>query len=75
MKPSTTNKDNTWEAYSDPDKEPRELKEIEEAVDATGHAINLQPEYDWLINAEVQLQKGDKCVRAKVLGRTVGPDG
>ena len=48
---------------------------MEDAVDSTGRAINQQPLYDKLINAEVMLQQGDSKVKATVKRRTIGPDG
>ena len=40
---------------------------------ATGRAINQQPLYDKLINAEVMLQQGDSKVKATVKRQTIGP--
>ena len=48
---------------------------MEDAVDSTGRAINQQPLYDKLINAEVMLQQGDSKVKGTVKRRTIGPDG
>ena len=61
--------------YEDDYEEPRIIPDIESPVDSTGRAINQQPFYDKLINAEVQLQMGDSLVKGKVIGRSVEPDG
>ena len=72
---STTPKEDPWEEYSDDDELPRQIPDIEDTVDATGKLICQQPAYDRLINAEVHLQHGDKVQAAKVIKRSLGPDG
>jgi hypothetical protein len=54
---------------------PNVLPDIEDAVDMHGEHINQQPAYNKLINAEVQLQMGDKMMTAKVIQRSIGLDG
>ena len=44
-------------------------------MDAHGHLLNQQPDYDKLIHNEVQLKLGDKVQRAKVIQRSLVPDG
>jgi hypothetical protein len=64
-----------WSVYSDEDTEPMEMPEIDDPVDATGVAVNQQPLYDKMIHHEVVMAQGDKMRPAKVIGRTIGPDG
>jgi hypothetical protein len=54
---------------------PNLVPDIEDAIDTQGKLINQQPAYDKLINAEAQLQMGDKMMTAKVIKRSIGPDG
>ena len=68
-------KEDPWEEYSDDDELPRQIPDIEDTVDATGKLICQQPAYDKLINAEVHLQHGNKVQAAKVIKRSLGPDG
>ena len=65
----------TWEEWGDNDEDPRIVPEIEDTVDASGRLLDQQPAYDRIINAEVHLQLGDNYQRAKVIGRSIGPDG
>ena len=53
---STTSNDDIWEEHEDKDESARIVPDIEDTVDAKGRQINQQPDYDKLINAEVQLQ-------------------
>ena len=71
----TREEDETFEYYQDEDESPKITPDTEEAVDATGRAINLQPSYDKIINAEVQLQTGDGPAVGVVRKRAVGPNG
>ena len=48
---------------------------MDDPIDAAGNAINQQPVYDNMIQAELILPQGYKLRMAKVRGRTVGPDG
>jgi hypothetical protein len=75
--PNDTTSDNEedWEEYEDPDEPARTVPEIEDTVDVRGHLLNQQPAYDKLINAEVQLQLGDDVTSATVKQRALGPDG
>ena len=68
-------KEDPWEEYSYDDESPRQIPDIEDTVDATGKLICQQPAYDKLINAEVHLQHGNKVQAAKVIQRSLGPDG
>ena len=47
---------NDFIEYEDDDEEPRLIQEIDESVDAQGKAIDVNPPYDKIIQAEVQLQ-------------------
>ena len=47
---------------------------MDDPIDATGNAINQQPVYDKMIQAELILPQGDKLQMAKVSGRTVVPE-
>ena len=47
-----------FESYEDDDETPRDLPEINDAVDVNGKAIDQQPAYDQIINCEVQLHHG-----------------
>ena len=53
---STTSNSKIWSEHEDEDKSARIVPDIEDTVDAKGRQINQQPDYDKLINAEVQLQ-------------------
>ena len=64
-----------WEQYDDPDDPPKDIPSMEDTVDASGKLINQQPLYDHLINAEVQLQRGENYTPGKEISRVVGPDG
>ena len=70
-----TSKQHDFIEYEDEEEQPRIIPEIDEMVDAQGRAINLDPPYDKLINAEVQLQNDNKLQLAKVIRRAIGPDG
>ena len=73
---SNNDKDNNpWEAYHDEEESPRQLQDIEDVVDATGKVLCQQPAHDKIINAEVLLQQGDHLQSAKVLQRSIGPNG
>ena len=73
---SNNDKDNDpWEAYHDEEESPRQLQDIEDVVDATGKVLCQQPAHDKIINAEVLLQQGDHLQSAKVLQRSIGPNG
>ena len=61
--------------YEDEEEEPQITPEIDEAVDARGKAINLNPPHDTLINANIQLQHEDMMQIGKVTQRAIGPDG
>ena len=61
--------------YEDDDEEPRVIPDFDDPVDAAGRVINQQPLYDRLIHAELTLAQGDELKAAKVIGRTVNPDG
>jgi len=67
--------DDEFEYYQDEQQPPRDLPEHEDAIDSKGHLINQQPVYDKMINAEVQLQNNGELSLAKVLKRSIGPDG
>lgn len=51
------------------------VAEVEDAVDSTDQAINQQPVYDKMINAEILLQQGDNLAMGKVKGRSIGDHG
>ena len=63
------------EPYSDDYEKPRKIPDYDEPVDANGRLLNQNPEYDKIINAEVQLQLGDEISRGVVKRRAVGPEG
>ena len=65
----------SWTSYHDEHEPPQHIPETEDVVDANGRLICQQPAYDRLLNAEVQLQLGEKVQSARVLQRSVGPDG
>ena len=48
---------------------------MDDPIDAAVNAINQQPIYDKMIQAELILPQGDNFQMAKVSGITVGPDG
>ena len=47
---------------------------IEDSMDANGQVLNQLPEYDWLLNAKVQMQLYDEHAMGKVMRRVNGPD-
>ena len=65
----------SWEEYHDQDEPARHIPEVEDMVRNDGKLICQQPAYDRIINAEVLLQNGDELQTAKVLQRSVGPNG
>ena len=65
----------SFEEYEDDDEIPRIIPEATDPVDATGRPLNMQPEYDQLINLEINMHQGDVLRQAKVVGRTVTADG
>ena len=44
-------------------------------MDSRGHAINTNPAYDALLNAEIIMQNGNKLEKGKIVRRALGPDG
>ena len=73
--PTSENTEDNFVPYEDDDETPRLIPEMDDPVDANGKAINSQPAYDQLIHAELQLPHRDKMDLAKVIGRSIGPDG
>ena len=66
----------TWEEWiNDNGEVPKKVPDIEDTVDANGRLLDQQPAYSRIINAEVYLQNGDNYHKAKVIGRSIGPDG
>ena len=61
--------------YEDDEEEPQSTPEVDEAVDAQGKAIYLNPPYDNMINAEILLHHNDKVQTGRVIQRAIGPDG
>ena len=62
-------------AYEDDDETPRLIPDIEEPVDSNGEYIDQQPQYDKLINLEVQMQQGTYLRVSKVARRALVPNG
>ena len=75
MTPPNTQQPKDFEEYEDHEQKEQPTLEVEDIVDSTGKLINQQPAYDQIFNAEVQLQHGEEMVNAKVIQRTIGPDG
>jgi len=71
----TDDEDSSFTEYEDDEVNPRIIPEIDDPVDASSRAIDQQPMYDWLIHAEIMMQQDDNLKNAKVIGRSVGPDG
>ena len=63
------------ENYEDEDEPVRPVLEIKDSVDTNGQLLNQLPAYDWLLNAEVQMQLDNEHAMGKVKRRAVGPDG
>jgi hypothetical protein len=61
--------------YEDDDEKARVLPEFTDPVDAFGSPIDQQPAYDTMLNTELMLPNGDSYKPAKVVRRTIGPDG
>jgi hypothetical protein len=70
-----TIKDYDFESYEDDDEMPFSMPEFDDPVDATGRALDSQPAYDKLINAELMLPQNGEYQPVTVIGRTVGPNG
>ena len=51
------------------------IPDMNDPIDAAGNAINQQPVYDNIIQAELILPQGDKLQMEKVRVRTVEPNG
>lgn len=68
-------KDDPEPTDDDDDDDDLRMPQLDDPVDAHGVAIDQQPLYDLLINAEVMLAHQDTIQPAKVIGRSVGPDG
>ena len=60
--------------YEDDEEIAREMPDFTDPVDSEGRPIDQQPMYDRLINLELYLPQGSSMRKARVLGRTVGPD-
>ena len=67
-------KEDSFEEYEDENESPMVIPDMNDPIDAAGNAINQQPVYDNMIQAELILPQGDKLQMAKVSGRTVGPE-
>ena len=66
---------NDFVEYEDEDEPARVIPEIPDPVDAKGNPICQQPLYDQIIRMEVSMPLEGALVPAKVIGRTIGPDG
>ena len=64
-----------WSVYQDDNELLRLIPDINDAVYFTGRLIYQQQAYTIIINAEVKVQQGDKIQSARVLKRSIGPDG
>ena len=73
--PKAKSEDESFEEYSDDFEEPRIIPKVEDSVDSSSRLINQQPMYNRIINAEVQMQNGNKLSTGKVVRRALGPDG
>ena len=67
--------DKEFDPYEDDDEPAKLVPEIEDVIDHDGKLLDQQPAYDTIINAEVQMQLGNKLVTGKVVRRTLGPNG
>ena len=65
----------SWQEYHDDEELPKHIPDVEDVVNATGKLLCQKPAYDKIINAEVLLQNGDEVQNAKVVQRSIGPDG
>ena len=72
---SSQTENESQQAYYDEDELPRHIPENEDVVDANKKLLCQQPAYDHLINAEVLLHHGDHVQSARVIQRSIGPDG
>ena len=61
--------------YEDDDEPATSIPTIDDPVDANGRALDQQPAYDVLIDAELMLPQRDQLRPAKVRRRTADPDG
>ena len=65
----------SWDEYHDQDVPPRCIPKIEDTVDIHGKLLCQKPAYARIINAEVLLQNGDNVQSARVLQKSIGPNG
>ena len=61
--------------YEDDVESPRVIPTYGDPVDISGNALNQQPSYDKMIDAEVILGQGDKLRTVTVKARSLGEDG
>ena len=74
-RPISGKTDGNFVPYEDDDKTPRLIPEMDDPADANGNAIHTQPIYDHLIYAELQLPHRENMELAKIIERSIGPDG
>ena len=58
--PMAVAKTDEFKLYEDDGELPREVPDMEDVLDATGHVLNQQPAYDQLLNAEIQIHIEDQ---------------
>ena len=73
--PTPNKNNNDFVPYEDDDETPRLISELDDLVDSNNKAMNVQPAYDQLIHMDLQLPHHDTMKLAKVIGRSIGPDG
>lgn len=64
-----------FDPYEDDEEQPHEIPAVDDPMDATGRAIDVQPVYDQLINAELLLPHEGEFKPARVMGRTTDQNG
>ena len=67
--------DKEYMPYEDDVEAPWVIPEVDDPIDASGHALDQQPAYDQLINAELMMSDGNEFQPVRVIGRTMGLSG
>jgi hypothetical protein len=70
-----TTADYEFELYEDNDEKTPPTPDLDDPIDATGRALDSQPAYDQLINAELMLSNDGEFQPVTGVGRIIGPNG
>jgi hypothetical protein len=73
--PTVVKDEEEYDPFADDEEYPSNIPEFSDPVDSSGKAINQQPAYDKMIQAEVRLPQNGEFKRGKVIGRSVDATG